>query len=193
MRIDCRKLWLVALLLAAAGAHAEQDSSWLNSTIATCEQEYDKTRCQDPGFLEQHYHVASLQIAHDTARRRHEQERAALRELTLQRVCDDPQEACAESDSTCVAQTEQACAALKQQAAQCLAQVETFCAQNPSAQCVAMRSVRCPSAKEQKIDDLLRKYPLLTATQKAHLRNVAQQLDANNRSVIGSLFQWLGL
>jgi hypothetical protein len=192
VRTARRHLLLTALLLSGAPFAQAQGQSWLDSTIAACAQKYTAERCQDPQFLEQHYHVTTLQVAHKTARRRQQEQRRALSELTLQRVCDHPQKACADGDNLCVMQTQQRCANLEQRAAQCLVQAKSFCAQNPAPGCAQQQTGRCPSADEQKIDELLAKYPLLTAEQKNQMRRVAQQLDDNNRGAIGRLWHWLG-
>ena len=186
-------LLMIALLTATTFAAADE-RSWLDNTLATCRQTYDETRCSDPEFLEQTYHVNSLQVAHKASMRGRQEEQRALRELTLQRLCGQSvAKSCAgESDGLCAQQMTQMCADIRQRADNCVAYARQFCAQNSESGCLARQSAFCPSAKKQDINALLAKYPKLSNDQRNRLAVVAQQLDKSNRGLIGSLFRWLG-
>jgi len=190
-----RPLPLLAItLLATASCVFADERSWLDNTLATCRQTYDETRCGDPEFLEQHYHVGSLQVAHKASMRGKQEEQRALRELTLQRLCgQNPAKYCAgETDGLCAQQMAQMCADIRQRAANCIAYARQICSESTQSSCLPQQSAFCPSAKKQDIKVLLAKYPRLSAEQKNRLTQTAQQLDKNNRGLIGNLFHWLG-
>jgi hypothetical protein len=194
VRVYFRHPLAAALLLSATTlTGAEEQSSWLENTIATCEREYDAAQCSDPEFLEQHYHVRTLQIAHKAAIRHRQEEQNALRELSLQRLCDqDPKKFCGTASADCILQMQQMCADIKRRAELCTVQAQQFCLDNPKDNCLAERTRYCPSAKKQDIATLLAKYPKLTPTQKNRIAGVAQQMDAKNSNLIERLFEWLG-
>lgn len=176
-------------------SETEQQQSWLDSTLAACAQQFSAEQCRDDEFLEQHYHVRDLQTAHRAAMRRSELEQRALRELLLQRSCGNTAAYCSGDATTdCAAQLQQMCAAITQQAAACVSEAAQYCAASgQSSDCLKQRQPQCPSAKKQSIDELLVKYSKLTLQQQMHVRQVAQQIDANqDSSWIGNLFRWLG-
>jgi len=180
-------------------AAAVDTSSWLEGIRNTCAQQYSVEQCRDDEFLEQNFHVGDLQTAHRAAIRRNEMEQSALRELLLQRTCGNPAAYCAiNATPDCATQLQQQlqqmCASIQQQAASCLSNAAQYCATTgQSSTCLAQRSALCPTAKWQPTDKLLAKYPKLTLQQQAHVRQVAQQIDANQGgNWIGNLFRWLG-
>jgi len=185
---------LTALLFSATGLSAADETNWLDNTIATCQQEFNADSCGDPEFLEEHYHVRSLQAAHKASMRSRLEEQKALRELSLQHLCGHSPKKYCEGDATgdCIAQIQQMCLDISQRAAQCVAQAEPLCASNTAGDCLARQTAYCPSAKKQPIGALLAKYPKLSPAQKNRLVQVAEQLDQKDRSLIGQLFQWLG-
>ena len=180
------------------GAEDEDDggtaASWLNQTIAQCQQEYDEQSCQDPEFLEQHYHVRTLQIAHKASIRHTQEERRALGELMLQRLCSqDLKKYCAVDGSTdCIPRTQQTCANIQRYAVACVTNAQQFCAENPQDGCLQSMGGHCPTSKKLNIDVLLAKYPKLTGPQQTHIRQVAAQIDASTRGLIGDLLSWFG-
>jgi hypothetical protein len=199
-----RHFFLAALCLSAAAladeagddSAAAVDNNWLGTTVAQCEQEFDKDRCADPQFLEEHYHVESLQVAHKAAQRHSKEEKRATRELLLQRLCTkDLKKYCAaEGSVNCLPRTQQLCASIVSEAAQCIGQAKQYCAENPQeSNCLANMTAHCPVVKKQTIAVFLARYPKLTDPQRVQLAQMAQQLDNNTRSFIGSLFKWLGL
>lgn len=185
---------LAALLLSAPAHAAEEQQSWLDHTLATCRQDFDEERCSDPEFLEEHYHVRTLQIAHRAAIRTRQEERRALQELSLQYLCgQNPDKYCeADTSGTCVPQMQRICLDLRTRAEQCAQQARQFCEQNPADDCLSQRTRYCPSAKKQKIPELLAKYPKLSPEQKKRLALFANQLQEKNSGLIDRLFGWLG-
>jgi hypothetical protein len=193
---------LLALLVAGATtASAQQQEaepgkpSWLDGVRAQCEQQYSAEQCQDHEFLNQNFHVDSLQAAHRTAIKRRSQEETALRELLLQRACTNRQAYCAQSGAAgCAAQLAQMCTAIAQQAKACIAQAKQFCATyQVDSNCVSQRQLQCPSAKKQSIDALLVKYPKLSTQQQLQIRQAALRMDSDfGGSWIGDLFRRLG-
>lgn len=185
---------LLALTLLPMTLEAAADQrSWLDNTIATCLQVYDEASCNDPEFLEEHYHVRTLQIAHKASQRGRLEERRALRELSLQRLCGKKtSDFCDDGDALCAQQMTQMCDDLDRRADQCQAYAKDYCADSSERDCSAQLTAYCPSAKKQDIDVLLAKYPKLSAEQKTRLAQVADALDRKNRGLIGNLFHWLG-
>jgi hypothetical protein len=170
-------------------------ASWIDSARDLCAQQYSIEQCQDEEFLEQNFHVRDLQTAHRAAIRRNELERRALHELLLQRTCGKPAAYCAiDAAPDCATQLQQMCTAIQRQAATCQSNAALYCATaGQSSNCLKQRQALCPTAKKQTVDKLLAKYPRLTLQQQAHVRQVAQQIDANQGNWIGNLFRWLGL
>ncbi|HSB94858.1 MAG TPA: hypothetical protein VLC91_00305 [Spongiibacteraceae bacterium] len=180
-------------------AAAADTPSWLDGIRNNCAQQYSAEQCRDDEFLEQNFHVNDLQAAHRAAVRRKEMEQSALRELLLQRTCGNPAAYCAiNTTADCATQLQQQlqqmCASIQQQTANCLNTATQYCASaGQSSNCLAQRRALCPTAIRQPIDTLLAKYPKLTLQQQMHVRQVAQQMDANQGgSWIGNLFRWLG-
>jgi hypothetical protein len=172
----------------------DENGSWLDNARNLCAQQYSVEQCQDEEFLEQNFHVRDLQTAHRAATRRNELERRALQELLLQRTCGKPATYCAiNATPDCATQLQQMCASIQQQAATCQKNAALYCATTgQSSNCLKQRQALCPTAKKQTIDKLLAKYPRLTLQQQAHVRQVAQQIDANQNNWIGNLFRWFG-
>lgn len=192
---------LAAALIATATfaqdenpATEDSNASWLENTIARCEQQYGAEQCRDQQFLEDNFHVSSLQTAHRVATQRNQQVTKALRELTLQRVCNtSPNSSCTGADAAqCSAEISQACSELKAEAAACIQNTKTLCIDNvdPSV-CVKQQSALCPSADRQPLDKLLAKYPKLTAQQKSRLIAAAAALDAKSSGWWSNLVSWL--
>ena len=195
---------LIASSIAfSAAAQTENESagedahrSWLDNTIARCVQQYSAEQCQNQEFLDEHFQVTSLQVAHRAASRRNEEAGKALRELTLQRVCNDaPAKSCASTGvdvAQCSAEITQACATLQAEAAACVQNATSLCIDNvdPNA-CYRQQLALCPSAKKQPIEQLLAKYPKLTAAQKSRLINAAAELDAKYGSWWSDMVAWL--
>lgn len=197
------RLLLIAALFSTTVA-AQQDenasapaSTWRDGVIARCQQQYSTEQCQDEQFLEDNFHVNSLETAHRTSTRRKQQERSALRELTLQRVCNQSLGntcAGASNPAQCATEIADACTTLKTQSANCLQNVQSQCATNTDAgTCIKQQSSRCPSIKKQSLDELLTKYPHLTLEQKNRLASASQQMDAQQGSWFPDLLSWLGL
>lgn len=188
---------LVAGATTAAGAQEpEPDNiSWLDGVRAQCEQQYDAERCKDHEFLNQNFHVDSLQAAHRSAIQRRGQEERALRELLLQRACNNRKAYCAQNAAAgCAAQLAQMCTAIAQQAKACLGQAKAYCnAYQSEPDCLRLRQSQCPSAKKQSIDAFLVKYPKLSTQQQEQVRQAALRMDADfGGSWIGDLFRRLG-
>ncbi|HEY3700143.1 MAG TPA: hypothetical protein VGK97_12465 [Spongiibacteraceae bacterium] len=195
------RLTALAAALFAITAFAQEErpptedsnASWLENTIARCEQQYSAEQCRDQQFLEDNFHVGSLQTAHRVATQRNQQATKALRELTLQRVCNtSPSSSCTGADAAqCSVEISQACAVLKAEAAACIQNAKTLCVSSvdPSA-CVKQQSALCPAADKQPLDKLLAKYPKLTAQQKSRLIAAAAELDAKS-SGWWNLVGWL--
>jgi hypothetical protein len=193
------RLPLLVACVAASAANAQEpaatEPNWLDGVKSRCEQQYSAEQCGDEQFLNEKFNVESLQTAHKAAIRHHDLEERALRELLLQRACNNKAAYCATSATVgCKQQLAQMCAAIVQQATTCLSQARQYCATFPqNADCLGQRQAQCPSAKKQSTDALLAKYPKLSAQQQAHVRQLAQQIDANlNTSWVGDLFRWLG-
>lgn len=202
-------LRLTLLAAAVAGATAataqQQDTPSLEQLeslrSAACAQPDADGRCpaeadpEDATGAEPAASTHTLDIAHKAAIRQREVERRALRELLLQRACNNRKAYCAQNAAPgCAEQLAQMCTAVAQQAAACAKQAVAYCATFPQIpNCVAQRQAQCPSAKRQRIDVLLAKYPQLSAQQVEHVKNVARQIDANlGSSWVGDLFRWLG-
>ena len=188
-----------AIFATAAWAQEENSTSdssgtsWRDSTIARCIQQYSAEQCQDSEFLETNFHVKTLEIAHRTATQRSEQEKKALRELTLQRVCPFPaSDVCANDANAalCAVQIAQACAMLKAEADNCVRNSLAACNADRNA-CSQRQIALCPSLKKQPIAQLLAKYPRLTDTQKAHLVATAAEIDAKTSGWWSNLVAWL--
>lgn len=191
-----------ALALLSAGVAAQQNespeigpsNSWRDSVIAECQRQFTYEQCQDPDFLEEHFHLQALDIAHHAAIRRMAVEKQALNELTLQRICDiSPSNACATTnDPRCETQVEQTCANLKIEAATCIQNAKNYCASASDNNCLAQQTSHCPSAKKQPIEKLLAKYPKLSMEQKLRLTRVAQELDAKQSNWFARLLDRVG-
>ncbi|MDB6063339.1 MAG: hypothetical protein JWM78_3442 [Verrucomicrobiaceae bacterium] len=197
-----RLLLIAALFSAAAGAQQDETDStpnlsWRQNTIARCELQYRAEQCWDEQFLEENFHLSTLETAHRTATRRKQLENGALRELTLQHVCNQSiSKTCSGASNSAQCETEiiEACRVLQTQAATCLQNAAAQCADNtdPST-CTTQRSAFCPSLQKQSIQVFLAKYPKFTLEQKTRLASASQQLDAQDGSWFPNLFNWLGL
>jgi hypothetical protein len=200
---------LLGFLLSGAAAFATADEAQPNDTVevshatlrdsivAKCEQQYSASQCQDEQFLNENFHLQSLDVAHRAGIRRDKVQRSALRELTLQRACNEPfSKVCgaAEDPQRCVTDLVQSCTVLKNQTVDCLQNVQHSCAadSNRSA-CIQQQAARCPSIKKQPTEVLLAKYPKLSPAQKNLLANTAQQLDAEQSYWPTGLLNLLGL
>lgn len=171
------------------------NSSWRENTIARCEQQYSVEQCQDENFLEENFHVNTLEIAHRAAIRSKQLFEKAKREITLQYACNDsPKEVCegSEESAQCVMNVAQTCAQLKQEAAMCIQSAKQGCAStaNPAA-CFKQQQERCPSPKKQPVAQLLAKYPKLSASQKSQLITTAQTLEKKTGSWWSDLVSWI--
>jgi len=196
----------LALALIATAALAQESSNdnaddgsansgtWREGVMAQCQQQFSAEQCSDPQFLEDQFHLQSLEIAHRAAMRRTGVEKQALRELTLQRVCNVSSSASCSgnNDPRCVVQVEQACATLKAQAAACIQTAKNYCASVADSNCLAQQIARCPSAKKQPIEQLLAKYPKLSTEQKFRLAQIAQELDAKQGNWFTRLLSQVG-
>jgi hypothetical protein len=178
----------VALLAGSAWAQGEEaDSASKNNSVydsvsARCTQQYSAEQCRDRDFLDENFHLSSLEAAHRIAMQRAQDERKALRELTLQRVCSiSINDNCGNdaNPAQCAAQLEEACATLKNQATACIQNAQINCVNDtdPNA-CYKRHIALCPSLKKQPIAQLLAKYPRLTSTQRSRLLTAAAELDA---------------
>jgi hypothetical protein len=193
---------LLALLIASsatAGAQQADDDAIASGEPVACAQRDDAGHCvvtdessTPPAATAD---SAALEAAHKAAIRHRDLERRALHELLLQRACSNQKTYCALNAAPgCAAQLAQMCTAAAQQAATCLKQAVSYCAAFPqNTHCLKDRQAQCPSAKKQKIEVLLAKYPKLSAQQVEHIKQVARQMDANLGSWVGDLFRWLGL
>lgn len=196
---------ITAIAVIATGVSAQDDpsaldgnaSGWRESVMARCVQEYSAEQCEDSEFLEENFHVKTLEIARRAATQRNRQEEKALRELTLQRVCGVPASRICAQDSNaaqCIAQIEQACATLKAEAYDCAKRAPLGCANEADPQaCTQRRMALCPSFKKQPIQQLLAKYPRLSAAQKSRLTAAAAELDAKTKGWWSNLSSWLKL
>lgn len=175
-------------------ATSPKNNSWRSNVITRCLEQYSAEQCQDNEFLEENFHVSSLETAHRAAIRRNRMAEEAMRELVLQYTCSDsPAKTCGDDDSAqCIATVTQTCAKLKTEAALCIKAAETGCANtNNPASCYKQQVARCPSIKKQPINQLLAKYPKLSASQKAKLVSTAKTLDAKTRGWWSDLASWL--
>jgi hypothetical protein len=187
--------WVAGTGVASAEPEAPASKSWLESIRAQCEQQYSVEECLDHAFLNEHFHVDSLQAARRTAIQRHNHEERALRELLLQRACSNKRAYCTQNAAVgCAEQLTQMCTAIAQQAKACLEQARQYCTAFPqNGACFKQRLAQCPSAKKQSLDVLLAKYPNLSDQQQLHVRQVARNIDTNlGGNWIGDLFRWLG-
>lgn len=193
---------LLALLIAGAataGAQQADDEAITTGEPIACAQRDDAGHCvvTDEGATKPAATAngQALEAAHKAAIRHRDLERRALHELLLQRACGNQKTWCAlNAASGCATQLAQMCTAAAQQAAACLKQAANYCTAFPqNDNCLKERQAQCPSAKKQKIEVLLAKYPKLSAQQVEHIRQVARQMDANLGSWINDLFNWLGL
>ncbi len=176
-------------------AAANNAGSWRENAIARCTQQYSAEQCQDDEFLEANFHVNSLEVAHRAAMQRNQQEKKALRELTLQRICSISAGTACASDANiaqCTAQVEQSCVAFQAEADNCAQSAQQTCANevDPNA-CYQRRTAQCPSFKKQPIEQLLAKYPRLSAAQKSRLIAAAAELDAKTGGLWSNLVEWL--
>ncbi len=200
-----RSCVLLAAALTTAIANAQQDDneattaklSWRESVIARCAEQYSAAQCQDEQFLEENFHLESLETAHRTAARRNQLEKAALRELTLQRICDKSASgncAGASDPAQCAVEITQSCQALATQTASCQQNAKLVCATDTTtSNCIKVQSANCPSVKKQSLPDFLAKYPSLTSAQIHHLTYASKQLDAAQGSWFSDLLNWLDL
>ena len=133
------------------------------------------------------------EVARHAAVRRNRQEQRAVRELLVQStgLCQrKPEQYCPSNNRIgCAEQLRQACASLANRAAQCKAQAKQFCTQQRGGEkCLQQASKQCPSSKRQDIDTLLARYDDLTPVQKARVKQLAKQLEANkDQNKLGAL------
>lgn len=185
-----------ALLLGTANIARADAPAWLEKASAACAEEFGDSRCDDEKFLQQQYApetlAATREVARKAAVRRNRMEQRALREVLVQHtgLCDQkPAQYCPPNNlAACTEQLRQTCASIKQQAAMCEAQTETYCAQhNGTSKCLEAMKNQCGNANLS-IDQILAKYPALSPSQKAKLKQVATQLETNReKSVFGEL------
>lgn len=170
---------------------------WLESARVACAEEFgDDARCDDQRFLQQQYAPETIATTRDVARRaairRNGDEKRALREVLVKHtgLCNQkPAQYCPPNNlEACAEQLRQTCTVIKQQIAMCEMQTANYCAQhNGGGKCVEAMANQC-GTKKQSIDQILAKYPDLSASQKAKLKQVATQLEENtDRSVFGAL------
>jgi len=206
MRFTVKKKFTLTVLAASLLAtsvwtQAEDPASdngnltWREGAIARCTQQYSAAQCQDSKFLEENFHVNSLETAHRVAMQRNQQVQKALSELTLQRVCSASASDNCASDANaaqCIVQIEQACATLKAEAENCVRNAQSSCVSDadPST-CSKNRIALCPSLKKQPIEQLLAKYPRLNAAEKSRLIATAAEIDAKTTNWWSNLTQWL--
>lgn len=137
------------------------------------------------------------EVARRAAVRRNRQEQRAIRELLVQStgLCQrKPEQYCSANNRIgCAEQLRQTCASLANRAVQCKAQAKQFCAQQRGGEkCLEQVSKQCPSSKRQNIDTLLARYEDLTPVQKARVKQLAKQLEANkDESKLGALVNGL--
>lgn len=192
----------LSLALIAATAAAQQDDaapsanspSWRESAVARCQQQYSEEQCQDRDFLEENFHIESLEAAHRAATRRNRLADRAMRELILQRACTaSPSKVCGgDAEVQCLAEIMQTCATLKSEAAACVQNAKNSCAltADPGV-CFQQQLTQCPSTKKMPVEQLLAKYPKLSAAQKNRLVVAANDLDARTRGWWSNLVGWL--
>jgi hypothetical protein len=183
--------WCTALLFCAAttlplvGQASEPD--WLTAARVSCAADYDDERCEDQQFLQQEYApetiAASREIARKAAVRKNRAETQAMREVLVKHtgLCDQkPAQYCPPNNlAACTQQLQQTCATIKRQVAMCEAQTERYCAQHRGGEkCMAMMERQCDN-QDQSLDQILAKYPDLSPSQKAKLKQIALQLEQN--------------
>ncbi len=171
-----------------------EPASWGETAIARCLEQYSSEQCQDPEFLEENFHVNSLEIAHRAAIRRNQEANRAMREVILQYACNgSADKVCTGNDSAhCRAEIQQTCATLKHEANACIQFARQGCASTsePSA-CMQQQVAKCPSMKKQPVAQLLAKYPKLSASQKSKLAATAQALEEKTGGWWSNLRGWL--
>lgn len=192
--------WCTALLFSAAvtiplaGHAAEPD--WLAEARTSCAADYDDARCADQGFLQQEYApetiAASREVARKAATRKNRAETRAMRDVLVKHtgLCDQkPAQYCPPNNlAACAQQLQQTCSTIKRQAAMCEAQTARYCSQHRGGEkCMAMMEGQCDD-KDQSLDQILAKYPELSPSQKAKLKQIAQQLEQNkDRALLSEL------
>lgn len=189
MAIICTAAWAQE---ESAATDTAASSSWRDGVLARCMEQYSTEQCQDSEFLEENFHAATLETAHRTAIRRSKLAHKAMRELILQRVCStSPSKVCDDS-SQCVTEVKATCTTLQAEAATCAQQAKSSCisAANPRA-CYQQQVAQCPTEKKLSVEQLLVKYPKLSAAQQARLRSAAAQLDAKTQGWWSNLVDWL--
>lgn len=195
------RICALALVIAATTASAQEEdpspakkvSSWRDGVVARCLQQYDAEQCSDDEFLEAHFNISALETAHKAAIRRNRMAYEAMHEVILQYACNDsPDEVCGDAAAQCIATVTRTCAQLKAEAANCQQSAATGCATtaNPTS-CYKQLAAHCPSTKKQPINQLLAKYPKLSASQKAQLVSTAQTLEAKTSGWWSELTSWL--
>lgn len=170
-----------------------QRSTWRENTIARCLQQYSAEQCQDDNFLEENFHINSLEVAHRAAIRRNQMAEKAMHEVILQYACNDsPSAVCDDNSPQCVTTVTQTCSKLKAEAKACVQYAKQGCAStaNP-ASCFKQQKAQCPSEKKQPMAQLLAKYPKLSASQKSHLITTAQTLEKKTSGWWSNLTNWL--
>lgn len=183
-----RKILFGLLLGASATLVHARAPEWLESARAACAEEFGAdARCDDQRFLQQQYAPETIAATRDVARRaairRNDDEKRALREVLVKHtgLCNQrPAQYCPPNNlEACAEQLRQTCAAIKQQIALCEMQTNTYCAQhNGGSQCIAAMANQC-GTKKQSLDQILARYPDLSVSQKARLKQVATQLEQN--------------
>lgn len=180
---------ICALSLAIAATHvaaqeeelpANAKNTWRENAIARCIQQHSAEECQDEEFLEENFHVNSLEIAHRAATRRNQIAEKAMHEVILQYACNDsPNKVCSGNESAqCVTTVTHTCTKLKTEANACIQHAKQGCASTSDpTSCYKQQKAHCPSQKKQPIAQLLKKYPKLTASQKTQLTSTAQALE----------------
>jgi hypothetical protein len=181
---------------ADAPADADAKSTFRQSTITRCEQQYSVEQCQDEQFLEDNFHLNSLEVALRAAGRRNQLERDALRELTLQHLCDQsPSSVCAGADdpARCAEEIVQSCTTLATRTANCQQSAKLVCADAAATgACLKQQIAFCPSIKKQKVEELLAKYPQLNLEQKNRVVKTAQEMDGQPSAWLANMVGWLG-
>lgn len=103
---------------------------------------------------------------------------------------------CAEGGSGCGPQLRSMCESVARQHAQCETQALQYCRQQRHGDCKATVARHCPAAEKKSVDQILARYDL-DAGQEARLRQLATQLERDDRTAIGRLVtqlsQLLGL
>lgn len=196
------RICALSLAIAASAVSAQEEestpentrSTWRENVVARCTQQYSAEQCADSEFLEENFHVNSLEIAHRAAMRRNQSAEKAMHEVILQHACNDsPSKVCGSKESAqCIVDVTQTCAKLKREARACVQNIKNGCAStaNPSS-CFKQQVAQCPSEKELPIAKLLAKYPKLSEAQKVKLTKTAAQLDAKTSGWWSNLVDWL--